>query len=165
MIEAKKHPQWKQLMMEIADKVSRGQQIFTYQELSDMAGCNIRNHRHQFYRFRQEYRETQSLWFECVRGVGYRIIEAREHTTASKSRVNSANRRMKDAHAILTHTRLDRLNEAQLLNHVQTLSLINTLVNMVEIQNRKIDQILVENGKGTVPKDVKNNVRLIKETC
>ena len=165
MTEPSKYPQWKQLMMEIADKVSRGQQIFTYQELSEMAGCNIRNHRHQFYRFRQEYRETQNLSLVCVRDVGYRIIEAREHTTASKNRVNSANRRMRDAHAILTHTRLDRLNETQLVNHVQTLSLINALVNMVEIQNRKIDQILIENGKGTVPKDVKSNLKLIKETC
>lgn len=165
MTEPSKHPQWKQLMASIADKVAHGQQIFTYQELSEMAGCNIRNHRHQFYRFRQEYRETQNLWFECIRDVGYRIIEASEHTAASKNRVTSASRRMKDAHAILTHTRLDRLNETQLTNHIQTLSLINALVNMVEIQNRKIDQILIENGKGTVPKDIKNNMRLIKETC
>jgi hypothetical protein len=109
------HPEWKRLIDTVMPLVASGKREFSYAELAGLGGVDIatKRGRQQFIRFREEASEKHQIWFENVRGVGYRMVAAREHVDCSARRVGRARRITGQALKIATNVRFDQLTESE----------------------------------------------------
>lgn len=162
-MESHRYPEWKRLIDEIIPLITNGQKLFSYEDLSQMAGCDIRKKRQQFYRLRLELRETKNLWLENIRNYGYEIIEPKLHVLSANKMVTGARRRIREANAIAIHTPLDKLTESQLHQLVSVTSLISTIASVIELNAKKLISNVNQN-KGNVPKEVTENIHMVKES-
>lgn len=78
-IQTYRHPEWKRLEDALVPRLTEDV-VFTYEELSEMAGINVRtnNGRAHLYRCRKEILKTYGYWLACVPTLGYRIIKNSE---------------------------------------------------------------------------------------
>lgn len=105
-----KHPEWKRLLEAISSMLEIGR-LYTYEELSEMAGIDIRSlrGRAQFLHCAREVLERYHVHFENVRNQGYRIVQPREQSTCGMARVRSAGRKLKRAARITSRVRHENL--------------------------------------------------------
>jgi hypothetical protein len=112
--KAHAHPEWKRLYEELRSRVEAGQ-LWTYEELKELAGIDIRTSRgrQQFHRFAKEVLDALDLHFECERTKGYRVVKPNEQATYSLARVRRGQRQVKQAFRIVTHIRLDQMTPTE----------------------------------------------------
>lgn len=105
------HPEWKRLIEALSLKLEIGK-VYTYDELNELAGVDIRSNRgrRQFFHFAREILERESLHFENVRAEGYRVVHPKEQGSCAIRRVASARRKLKHGGQISSHVRGDMLS-------------------------------------------------------
>lgn len=117
-----KHPEWKRLFEEIAPLVAAGKTMFSYAELDEMAGVPIASSRgrRQFMRFQKEALGQWSVWFENVRGEGYRVVKAL---------------------AIVTNTKLDELTESARKHTLESQAILGAILHVTKENNRALQKL------------------------
>ena len=123
------HPEWKRLIEAVLPLVESGKREFPYFELSSLGGVDITTQRgrQHFLRFRKEANDKYHIWFENVRGLGYRMVAAREHVEASSKRVVRSRRLVGQALRIVTNTKFDELSNAEKSAALSAQAAIGTL--------------------------------------
>jgi len=122
------YPEWRQLRAAIEPLIGT-QKKFTYEELSQLAGCDIQSARGrgQFYLFRRHAAKEWRIWFEVVVNEGYEIIPASQHAAAAITRVRQARRKIGVAKSIQEHVRIEDMNDQDVLRHAQISCLVDDL--------------------------------------
>jgi len=156
------HPEWKRLFTAVSPRVET-QTEWTYRELSEMAGIDIRSPkgRQQFYRFQKEMLLTLQLCWEVVYGRGYRIIPAHETGIAVTKRVRSSGRRLKKAGMIGRNVRHDQLSREQLAAHHELLSKVAAIHQAVTETKREVRKLALamEQPKLSVVEQIIESIR------
>jgi hypothetical protein len=103
-----------------------GKTEFLYEELQELAGCDIRSGRGrgQFYRFRRELLSEKQLWMECVPGKGYAIIAAKDHPSSALRRVKYARRKLTMARAINGNVRIEDMTPEERATQAATAAVL-----------------------------------------
>lgn len=139
------HPEWKRLFEKIGNIIQEGnhEKTFTYKELNELAGINIKSSRgrQQFERFNKECRSVLNVHWENERNVGYRIVEASEHAKCAVKRAKKARKQMKKGKYILEATQLEKLTEEQKKINLTMISIFGALNQQLEIQNKGLYRI------------------------
>lgn len=79
----------------------------------------------------------KSRCLTSVRGVGYRIIRAEEHTTKALERKTKAENQIKAGLDILRNTRIDELDEAQRALHTGQLLIMDGVYRMAKASEER----------------------------
>ena len=108
-------PEWKTLVDRIGALLDAGQVMFTYAELSALAGIDIESHRgrSQFYKFRRHILKERKIWFEVVPRHGYAVVPANDQSKWAAARIPQARRKLALGAAINRHTRMEELTSEQ----------------------------------------------------
>jgi hypothetical protein len=124
-----RYPEWKTLTDRIGPLLDQGQSIFTYTELTELAGIDIRSSRgrQQFYRFRNHILRERRLWFEVVIGDGYQVIPANDQPRSASRRLDQSRRKMRMAKAINTFVRLEEMSPEQRLAQSAMAAVLNNV--------------------------------------
>jgi hypothetical protein len=139
------HPEWKRLFQKVSEVLQEGnhENIFTYKELNEMAGIDIKSPRgrQQFERFNKECRSILSIHWENERNVGYRIVEAYEHAKCAVKRAKKAKKQMRKGKYILEATQLEKLTEEQKKINLTMISIFGAINQQLEIQSKGLSKI------------------------
>jgi hypothetical protein len=137
-----KHPEWKRLLDEIKPLLG-DKRDWEYAELSAVAGVDIRSNtgRKQFLRFRREASKLWNIWFENVRGKGYRIVKGAEHAGCSVRRAKAGRRRFKDARMIAANCRLEELTDQQKFHNTLLVHGYDLVLTALGKQTREIQRL------------------------
>lgn len=137
------HPEWKRLYSEIATLIQAGQTI-PYEDLYEYAGIDIRSTRGraQFHRFAKEMLRNHRLHFECVRNVGYRVVEPSEQTQCASLRVTRAKRRLKHGAMIAGNVLIERLTPEQAAANASVLGRVASMLSMIESTAKEIRTVI-----------------------
>jgi hypothetical protein len=126
--------------------------VITYDMLDDALGRPFLPGRWPIYRARRELAEMRSRWIESVPGVGYEVIEAREHINAAQARKRRARTQLKQMVTIQNVTDLARLTPEELVVYDRQ-SRINMGLYMIAVQHERrlerIEQVLRNAGLAT----------------
>jgi hypothetical protein len=124
--------------------------IIAYAELDRVLGRSFVENRSPIYRARQHLGEMRLRWLEAEPGVGYRVIEAREHLDAAQRRKRRARTQLGLMVKIAEVTDLARL-EPDELARFDAQARINSALYMVAVHHeqrlQRIEQILKDDGK------------------
>ena len=125
----RRYPEWKGLYDAVIPLIDSGQRAFSYDELSALAGMDIRSPqgRGQFYKFRRELLKNHQLWLENISKVGYGVIAPKDHPNAAYRRVSAARRRISTAKPINTNIRIEDLTPEQRILQAATAAVLHEL--------------------------------------
>jgi len=139
-----RHPEWKRLYDALLPHLVTGA-VFDYETIRTLMDLDARtaNGRRQFNRCAKELTKNRQFQFECVRGVGYRIVAANESPARMHNRIGRAKRRLLDAAFIGIHTKLDELTEQQRAANADVLARIGRLAEAVAGQRKEIRAVIV----------------------
>ena len=123
-------PPWLEIYKKIKDR-DYGD-IITYKEIQQMIREKDRGKIQKYMRKQVEriMLEQHNKGFETVQGVGYRIVEPREHTRLAHREIHRARRRVQKACMYMNHVAFDRLSPSEqaqatlIMGRVQTLAAI-----------------------------------------
>jgi hypothetical protein len=159
-MEPVRHPEWKRLYDVLAG-ILRVDMVYTYPELSEGLGIDIRSSRgrQQFWRCAREIAKDFQFQFECVVKVGYRAVPASENTRRMHNRMGRAKRRLRDAAFIGLHTALADLTAEQRAANADILARVGRLAQAITEQRREIRSVIV----GVEPKRLPHPAREINQ--
>lgn len=125
----RKFPEWKELYAALLPLIEEGKKEFTYEQLDQLAGIDIRSTRGrgQFYKARHELLKEKLLWMEVMSNIGYTVIPAQDHRKSAMRRVSAARRRIGVARAITSHTDIEKLGGDERLLHAATAAVLHDL--------------------------------------
>lgn len=142
-------PEWRIIYDELLQAADFNT-VISYDELDRVLGRPFVANRSPIYRARQHLGEMRLRWLEAAPGVGYRVIEAREHLDAAQRRKRRAKRQLGLMVKIAEVTDLARL-EPHELERFDAQARINAALYMVAVHHeqrlQRIEQILRDDGK------------------
>jgi hypothetical protein len=142
-------PEWRVIYDELLVAADFGT-IVDYAALDRVLGRPFVANRSPIYRARQHLGEMRLRWLEAEPGVGYRVIEAREHLDAAQRRKRRAKRQLGLMVKIAEVTDLARL-DPQELSRFDAQARINSALYMVAVHHeqrlQRIERILRDDGK------------------
>jgi hypothetical protein len=150
-----RHPEWKRLMDECGPLAEPGA-FFSFEQLSDFAGCDIRtsNGRAQLARFRRELLRSKNVWLQSDRNHGYRVVQPAEHGDAAYGQLSRARRRIRMGKEIVGHTRLEALSDNERKSNADILARLSRIEAAVETTKKGVRKILVAVERKRLPSPV-----------
>lgn len=144
-----KPPEWRLIYDQLLTQADFNA-IITYADLDGCLGRPFAKNRGPLYRACQELGALRFRWLESVPGVGYRVIEAKEHVRASGDRKLRARRQLDKMMIIARATDLEKLTEEE-RNLWDRQNRINAaligIVSAHEQRINRIEEILRADGK------------------
>lgn len=104
-------PLWNELFKTFKDR--KHGTVITYAELSDCIGFDIKTKRNILEGFKREMLRQNFKALESVRDVGYRIVEANEHSRLSLKEIKRAERRSRKGVEYALCIDFDSLNDIE----------------------------------------------------
>lgn len=104
------HPEWKRLYENLLPSLSPSRE-YSYDELSSMSGIDVTSGRgrKQFHRCAREVLLTHRLYFENIKGVGYRLIHPNETPYSMQRQAGKAIRATKRSCMIGLNSRIEEM--------------------------------------------------------
>lgn len=142
-------PEWQMIYDDLLADADFGS-VITYSQLDHVLGRPFLDDRGPIYTARRHLGRTRKRWFEAVDGVGYRIIEAREHLGAAHRRKRRARRQLATMVEIAEVTDLEHLQPDELVEFDRQTK-INAALFLFAAQHERrlnrIEDILRQEGK------------------
>lgn len=142
-------PEWQMIYDSLLMRVDFGD-IITHEQLDAVLGRVFIEDRGPLYKARRYLGKHRKRWVEPVEGVGYRVIEAREHMSAAQRRKRRARRQLSMMVEIAEVTDLARLTPEELAQF-DTQAKVNARLYMIAVQHERrlnrIEEILRREGK------------------
>ena len=144
-------------MAAIQPLLEKGQRQFTYDELKELAGCDIRSNRGrmQFYMFRRHALKEWQFHFECDHGIGYNVIPAGKQPQAAIKRIGYARRKVNMARAINEYVRIEEMSPEQRLLQAQTAALLHDVSQTFNRASREFAAAATRLNLNVSPEDLK----------
>lgn len=142
-------PEWQMIYDALLSRAEFGD-LITHDQLDAVLGRTFVDDRGPLYKARRYLGKHRKRWVEPVEGLGYRVIEAREHISAAQRRKRRARRQLSLMVEIAEITDLTRLTPEELAQF-DTQAKINARLYLVAVQHERrlnrIEDILRKDGK------------------
>ncbi len=142
-------PEWRIIYDELLEDADFGA-IITYGDLTRVLGRRFETSRTPIYRARIHLGEMRKRWLESVAGIGYRVIEAREHIDVAQAHKRRAKRQLGMMVRVADVTDISRLSPDELLRF-DTQQKVNAMLYMVAVHHERrlsrIEDILRSEGR------------------
>lgn len=109
-------PEWRMIYEGLLEQADFGD-LITFQALAETLDRPFEGNRSPLYRARSEMGDRRKRWLEAVPGVGYRVVEAREHLRLANSHKRRAKNQLKAMVHVAEVTDLARLNPDELATY------------------------------------------------
>lgn len=126
-------PEWRMIYDSLLSGVESGDTV-TLDQLDDALGRTFSTNRSPLYRACRELGAARHRWLEAVPRVGYRVVEANEHTRLSRGHKRRGQRQFSTALTVLNATDLTRLNEPE-RDHFDTQTRVVQALVFVAVQH------------------------------
>jgi hypothetical protein len=142
-------PEWQMIYTALLERADFGT-VVTYEELDAVLERPFVENRSPIYRARRQLGDMRSRWIEAVPGVGYRVIEAREHIDSAQKHKRKARRQLGLMVRVAEVTDLSALSPPELARYDEQ-SKINQMLYQVAVHHERrlarIESILRGEGK------------------
>lgn len=142
-------PEWLVIFEDLLAHVDYGD-IITHAQLDAALGRPFVDDRGPLYKARRHLGRVRKRWVEPVEGIGYQVIEAREHMGAAQRRKKRARRQLLAMVEIGNVTDLARLTPEELTSF-DAQSKVNATLYLVAMQHERrlsrIEDVLRGEGK------------------
>jgi hypothetical protein len=128
-LRVQKYPEWRQLMAAIKPLLDKKKTQFSYDELKELCGSDVRGDRgrQQFYRFRKQALKDWQVWFENIPAFGYAVVPPADQPKAALKKAKSARRRINEGKAINTQVRIEDMTPTQRMIQAQVSAMLQDI--------------------------------------
>jgi hypothetical protein len=137
-------------------------EIITYEELSELAGVNIRRDRSPFVRAAEELLSKNQRLMKNLLDEGYAVAHPSEQSEVARNQTRKANRRLKTAIKILSNTDNNHLTPQQRRHSEAYLDALSAQSDMMRRLSRRQDRL--EKGLKDARQETRAMRRETKET-
>lgn len=128
-------PEWQMIYDALLEQADFGD-VITYRALEEALGRPFAENRSPLYRARQEMGDRRRRWLEAVPGVGYRVIDAREHLRVAQKHKYRARRQLRTMVRVAEVTDVDRLSPEELASF-DSQAKINSMLYLVAVHHEQ----------------------------